>query len=291
MLNGVINNRENARFAAGYTWCLGGYQIGRDLGQGLLNFLPQGFLGLFFEIERGSKLFDLPKALNKLVGPLLGGVFGTFALIPALIEGMIFKRPYKKQNNEWTTNLVSQYGVRLLWGALGISALWTIVIAAGYLATPLNMALTLPLAASYALVALTGVGNMLANLFGSMVQLYIYRTKDIEWPYVLKAMVNIKLEKADEVKEPLNNEFIFEIKRMQSLYDGAYAAFIQQHSTPPTFAQIEQMGVLTESDLQVDQSAFLTLLTTNKKYQSNVAKLAAIDERHQTFDTKYKAKI
>lgn len=291
MKKGVVSNQVSPRFAASYTWCLGGYQIGCDLGQGLLNYLPQGFLGLFFEIERSSKLFDLPRALNKLLGPVLGLVFATFALIPALIEGLIFKRPYKKQNNAWTTNLIDNYGVRLLWGSFAISALWLAVIMAGYLATPINTALIVPIAASYGLVALAGVANMLANLFGSMLQLYIYRTKDIEWPYVLKGMVNIKLENAQEVKEPLNKEFIFEIKRMQSLYDSAYATHVQQHSTPPTFAQIEQMGVLTESDLQVEQSAFLTLLTTNRKYQSNAAKLSAIEDRHQIFDTKYKAKL
>ncbi len=284
-----IMGKHKTRWHAFYTWCLGGFNIGWDLGQGLLNFLPQGFLGLLLPIEKDSKLFELPLLLNKLVGPIVGSVFAVIALIPAIIEGLLFKRPYKKFNDQWSTALVDKYGVRMFWGAMAVSVAALIGLFAGYLPIAVNTALILPITLSYIAIALAGVSSALFNLYGSMTKLYVYRTKSIDWQYTLKGLVNIQLDKADEVKDPLNKEFIYETEKMSALYDEAYAQIVQQTNQAPTLSSINRLGVLSYYELQKDQSDFLTRITHDKKYASNGSKLIAIEERHRTFETKYKA--
>lgn len=283
-----IMDKNKTRWHAFYTWCFGGFNIGWDLGQGLLNFLPQGFLGLLLPIEKDSKLFELPTLLNKLLGPLLGAAFVVVALIPAIVEGLIFKRPYKKFNDQWSTALVDKYGVRMFWGALAASVVALIGLFAGYLPIAANTAMMLPITLSYIAIALAGVSSALFNLYGSMTKLYVYRTKSIDWQYTLKGLVNIQLDKADEVKEPLNKEFIYETEKMSALYDEAYAQIVQQTNQAPTLSGINRLGVLSYYDLQKDQSDFLTLITHDKKYAANAAKLNAIEERHKIFESKYK---
>ncbi len=286
-----FREQQKTRWHAFYTWVLGGYRIGWDAGQGLLNYLPQGALGLFFEFDLNSKIFQVPMLINRFfLGPLIGAALALLALIPALVEGAIFKRPYKKLHDEWTTKLVEKFGVKLFWGAMGSSALWLAAMTTGYIPIAINTALILPITISYGIVALTGIACALSNLYGSMISLYVYRTNNVEWDYTLKSLVNIRLDEAPTVKEPLNNEFIYETRRMSALYDEAYAQLVQQNNQAPTAESINRLGVLTNYGLQKDQSDFLKQLTKDKRYQSDEAKLAAIEERHNQFNQKY-AKI
>ncbi len=288
MLGHSINH---PRWRAFYTWGFGAFHIGWDLGQGLLNFLPQGAIGLLIPIEPSSKLFELPTLLNRfLLGPLLGVVFAAIGLFPALIEGLIFKRPYKKINDQWATGLVNRYGTRLFWGGGLLSVIASIGIVTGYLPIAFNTAFTLPLMLSYGVIALSGIASLLHNIYGSMLKLYAYRTKSIGWDYTLKSLVNITFDDP-EIKDKLNEEFRYETDFMSQRYDEAYALLVQRDNEAPTSDRINSLQVLTQYGLQKDQSDFITSLRDNPKYKPSRAKLNAIDERHQSFENNYKAKL
>ncbi len=288
MLNTNLGQSNQIRFRAFYTWSRGAYHMGWDTALGLANLLPQGFFGLFLEIEPNSQLFNPPKLLTKyLLGPLLGSVFVVIALIPALIEGVMFKRSFKKNNEEWASKFVSAQGVKLFWWAMAVSALWIMAISAGYLLTPINSALFIPLAVSYGLVALGGVSNGLVHLFGSMIQLYVYKTNDLNWKYSMKSIVDIQLgQSKDEVKVKLNQEFQDETVKMSQLFDRAYAKIVQERNHPPTTTEINECGALSLNGLQNDQNTFLVKLINDIKKDED--KLAAIDKRHTEFNAKYR---
>ncbi len=290
MLNSNLGQPNQIRWRAFYTWCRGGFNMGWDTANALANLLPQGLFGLFLEVEPNSQLFNPPKLLTKyLLGPLLGALFLLIALPPALIEGVMFKRSFKKNNDEWATKFVTKQGVNLFWGALAVSALWLIAISTGYLLSAINSALFIPLAVSYGLVCLGGLSNGLVNLFGSMIQLYVYRTKDLDWKYNMKGLVDIRLDKSTEdVKVKLNQEFQDETVKMSELFDHAYAKIVQERNHPPTTAEINECGVLSLNGLQDDQNKFLIALTKDRKLSKDEDKLAAIDKRHTEFNAKYR---
>lgn len=279
---------KHIRWQAFYTWCRGAYNIGYDLGQAIANLLPQGIFGLFFKVDPSMKIFDPAKGLSKfLLGPVIGAVFVVAGLIPAIIEGIILKRPFKKNDDDWATKLVANHGVKLVWGSVVASVMWAATILAGYSSAALSSAVIFPIAASYGLISLVGVANGLINLYGSMTKLYVWGIRRGDWQYALKTTVDIKLDQEPQIKNKLNEEFQYELEKMSELHNQAYARLVQENNHPPTSEEINKLGVLTYYGLLKEQSDFLSRLTQDKMLKSPQAKQAAIEERHQKFELKF----
>jgi hypothetical protein len=288
-MNGI---KKHKRWQSFYTWCRGGFNNGWDIGQGIANLLPRGVFGLFMDFDNSSKVYDPAKWLTKgFFGPVFGALMVVMGLIPAIIEGLIFKRPFREQNENWATKLVDNYGVILVWGALAASGIWLAAMMSGYVATMASSALMIPLALSYGLIFVGGLLNGLKNLYGSMLKLYVWGTQTSKWDYAMKGLVNVELGDDQAAKEKLNQEFEYEMKKMAALDDEAYARLIQENDHPPTAIELNKIGVLTYFGLQKDQSDFLKTLAGDKKLKTTQDKIDAIDARRKNFNAKYGALI
>lgn len=158
----------NTRLDSFKSWITAGFNIGWDLGQGLVLFIPKGLLQPFSNISPTEpkrykkKSNDLknhkwwsslsrtdkfnyysknaiqhgiltPAVLlaNYLVSPLIGALMAVIAMIPGLLGGLIFNQKIRNQEYHYAMDVVNKYSATAVWGALGMSALLTFNYARG----------------------------------------------------------------------------------------------------------------------------------------------------------------